>query len=326
MGPDEMMLSRVADSLYWISRLLERAEHTARLMEVQLNLMLDRGPMSSDRRWRHVLSVLGLDVSRERLTDTYSAMQALAFDLSEPSSILSSIASARENARQVREQISSEMWEQINRLFHEVRRLDVRNLSNTSPHDFLSSIREGIHLFQGITNSTMTHGEGWQFLELGRYLERARATCVLVGAHFREFPAPPDGDTGTGEHLEWVGLLRTCTAFEAFCKAYTADTRPDRVAEFLILHPRFPHSIRFSADRIASSLHAIGEISSARDRYEADRLAGRLRATIDFAQIDEIQSTGLQAFLDAILKQCALVHESLCETYIEYPIEAALAG
>jgi uncharacterized alpha-E superfamily protein len=313
------MLSRVADNLYWMSRYLERAEHAARIEGVHLNLMLEHEPASQDRRWQRVLAALGCADAVEG--DAFAAAQTFALN-----QIVHSIAEARENARQVREQISSEMWEQINRLFHEVRRLDVLNLSNSSPHEFLSSIREGIHLFQGITNSTMTHGEGWRFLELGRYLERARATCVLVGAHFREFPAPPDGDTGTGEHLEWVGLLRTCTAFEAFCKAYTADTRPDRVAEFLILHPRFPHSIRFSADRIASSLHAIGEISSARDRYEADRLAGRLRATIDFAQIDEILSTGLQAFLDAILKQCALVHESLCETYIEYPIEAALAG
>jgi uncharacterized alpha-E superfamily protein len=326
MGPDEMMLSRVADTLYWMSRLLERAEHTARLMEVQLNLLLDRSPMSADRRWRNVLSMLGLSCPPGEVKDTFSAVQSLAFDMDEPSSIVSSITSARESARQVREQISSDMWEQVNRLFHEVRRANVRDMTDSSLYEFLVAIREGIHLFQGITNSTMTHGEGWQFLELGRYLERARATCLLIGEHFREFPAPPDGDSGTGEHLEWVGLLKTCTAFEPFCKAYTADPLPERVAEFLILHPRFPHSIRFSANKVASALQAIGEISSARERAEADRLAGRLRATLDFAHIDEIMAMGLQPFLDGVLRQCALVHESLCETYIDYPIEAALAS
>ncbi len=326
MGSDEMMLSRVADTLYWMSRMLERAEHTARLMEVQLNLQLDRSPMSADRRWRNVLATLGIASPPGEVVDTYSAVQLLAFDTQESSSIVSSIAEARENARQVREQISSDMWEQVNRLFHEIRRANVRDMTDSSLYEFLSAIREGVHLFQGITNSTMTHGEGWQFLELGRYIERARSTCILVQEHFREFPAPPDGDSGTGEHLEWVGLLKTCTAFEAFCKAYTADPRPDRVAEFLILHPRFPHSIRFSANKIASSLQAIGEMSSAYDSAEADRLAGRLRATLDFADIDEIMSMGLHSFLDGVLRQCALVHESLCLTYIDYPIEAALAS
>ena len=320
-----MMLSRVADSLVWMSRYLERAEHTARLMEVQLNLLLDRSPISAERRWRHLFASLGLSYPARSAQDTRGVVNALAFDTAEPSSILSSIMSARENARQVREQISSEMWEQLNRLFHQVRRADIDDMADSSPHEFLVAIREGVHLFQGITDSTITHGEGWQFIQLGRFLERARTVSKLIVEHFREFPEPPDGDTGTGEHLEWIGLLKSCTAFEAFSKAYTADPLPDRVAEFLILHPRFPHSIRFSVERVASALRAIGESSSARNKAEAHRLAGRLRATLGFAHINEILSAGLQPFLDDIERQCALVHQALYDTYIDYPIESALA-
>ena len=150
------MLSRVAESLYWMSRYLERAEHTARLIDVQLNNMLDQAGGDTNLRWQRLLRGLHTPLP-EGDVDAYSITQALTFDTSNDSSIVSSIAAARENARQVREQISSEMWEQLNRLFHAVRR--------SSPEvwdarDFLQSIKEGAHLFQGITDSTMNHGEG----------------------------------------------------------------------------------------------------------------------------------------------------------------------
>src|SRR3974390_2962851 len=185
------MLSRVADSLYWMSRYLERAEHTARLIDVQLNLLLDRSPVSAERRWQHMLACLGLQRPYEGARDSYSVAQALAFDVSQPSSIVACIMSARENARQVREEISSEMREQMNRLFHEVRRAGMQDWEE-SPYQFLRGIREGGHLFQGITDSTMTHGQGWEFIQLGRYLERACAVSTLIRAQFRELPDVPE--------------------------------------------------------------------------------------------------------------------------------------
>jgi uncharacterized alpha-E superfamily protein len=273
-----------------------------------------------------MLACLGLKFPYEGAGDSYSLAQALAFDVSQPSSIVASIMSARENARQVREQISSEMWEQINRLFHEVRRTDMQDLWDTSPHDFLRTIREGIHLLHGITDSTMTHGEGWEFLQLGRYLERASSVSTLIRAQFREMPDTPERVAREGEHLEWIGLLKCCTAFEAFCKEYTVDARPDRVAEFLILHPDFPHSIRFSAKAAESALNLIGHESRAYNHVETDRLVGRLRSTLDFAHIDEILSGGIHSFLEGIERQVAQIHGAIHYTFIEYPIESALAG
>src|SRR5262245_21737927 len=217
------MLSRVCDSLYWMSRYLERAEHAARVINIQLSLMLERGGEPRDEDWARVIRLLGLEIeSGKRPQD---AAQSLLRDIGNKNSIVASIAAARENARQVREQIGSEMWEQLNRMFHTVRHSSVPPIWEA--RDFLQSIKDGAHLFQGITDSTMTHGEGWQFIQAGRYLERAVSVSTLVGAHFREFHSE-DHAAAERSYLEWIGLLRSCTAFWAYCKVYTADVRPDR--------------------------------------------------------------------------------------------------
>jgi uncharacterized alpha-E superfamily protein len=316
------MLSRVADSLFWMSRYLERAEHTARVMTVQLNLMLERGAGTDDRHWTRVLRSLG--------TENPDDLPALAFAQSllhstrSPASIVSCIIAARENSRQVREQISSEMWEQLNRLFHQVKRAD----SAGDVPDFLQAITQGAHLFQGITDSTMTHGEGWQFIQAGRYLERAGAVAMLLAVHFSEFhePSLDYAPRTEAEAIEWIGLLQSCTAFEAYCKAYTADLQPGRVGEFLVLNPVFPHSIRFSADALAAALKQIGAEVSSRRSARVERIAGRMQSTLAFGQIDEIMSGGLPSYLDTVRRQCAQVHSALYQTYIAYPVEAALGA
>jgi uncharacterized alpha-E superfamily protein len=310
------MLSRVADSLFWMSRYLERAEHTARVMNVQLNLMLERGAETDDRHWERVLRSLGIETEKD--LEAFAFAQSLLHSTSSPSSIVSCMSSARENARQVREQISSEMWERLNRLFHEVKDAD----EDGDARDFLQAIKEGVQLFQGVTDSTMTHGEGWQFIQAGRHLERAVAVAMLVGVHFEEFQAA----WGDLEPLEWIGLLQSCTAFEAYCKAYTAELRPDRVAEFLVLNPVFPHSVRFSADALAAALKQIGAEVSSRRSARVERIAGRMQATLAFGQIDEIVSGGLPAYLDTVRRQCVQVHSALYQTYISYPVEAALGA
>jgi uncharacterized alpha-E superfamily protein len=229
---------------------------------------------------------------------------------------------ARENSRQVREQITSEMWEQLNRMFIEVKRADAADAVDAvwDIDDFLYSIKEGAHLFQGITDSNMTHGEGWQFIQAGRSIERASALATLLDIHFREFY----GQAAEPEPLEWIGLLRSCTAFEAYCKAYTADLRPDRIAEFLVLNASFPHSIRFSADALETAMKQIGAEVSSRRSARVERIAGRMQATLAFGQIDEIMSGGLHAYLETVLRQCSQAHSALYQTYIAYPIEAAL--
>ena len=321
------MLSRVADSLYWMSRYLERAEHTARLIDVGLNLMLDQTAVAAERRWGRLLWSLNAPAQLAGSSDAYQIAQAMTFDASNETSIVSCIASARENLRQVREQISSEMWEQLNRLYLQVKGTRLDDIWNVSTHEFFRSVKEGAHLFQGITDATMNHGEGWQFMQAGRYMERAVETATLLDVYASEFLGQDGAEaSGPRSYLDWVGLLKACTAFEAYCKVYTADLRPERIAEFLLLNAECPRSVRFAADVMQSAFQAISEATAPRrSSGRVNRLAGRLRASLGFGQIVEIMETGLHAYLNDVRRQCAQIHEAIVQTYVAYPVETALA-
>jgi uncharacterized alpha-E superfamily protein len=321
------MLSRVADSLYWMSRYLERAEHTARLIDVGLNLMLDQTAAAAERRWGRLLGSLHAPPQLAGASNAYFITQAMTFDGANETSIVSCVASARENLRQVREQISSEMWEQLNRLYLQVRETRLDDIWNVSTHEFFRSVKEGAHLFQGITDATMNHGEGWQFMQVGLYMERAGATATLLDVYAGELMAPGAGADAGGPktYLDWVGLLKACTAFEAYCKVYTADLRPERIAEFLLLNAECPRSVRFAADVMQAAFQSIAEATAPRrSSGRVNRLAGRLRASLGFGQIDEIMETGLHAYLNDVRKQCAQIHEAIVQTYVAYPVETAL--
>jgi uncharacterized alpha-E superfamily protein len=315
------MLSRVCDSLYWMSRYLERAEHTARVLEVHLGLQLESFSAVSQRHWQRMITSLGLEPP-EGLSDP-ELVQWVCFDPSNRLSIVSSITFARDNARQVREHTSSEMWEQINILFHHVRSHAVQEDWEGEPADFLRSVRDGAHLFQGITDSTMSHGQGWQFIQLGRYIERVKAASLLLDHHFRHFQAEGAETINFEEHSEWIGLLKSLTAFEAYCKVYTADLKPARVAEFLLLSGEFPHSIRFAVDQIDTVMRALPEAMRPAGNRPA-RLAGKLRAMLSYAQMDEITAGGMHDFLDDVQRQCKQIHNAVQQVYIDYPIDAAV--
>lgn len=318
------MLSRVADSLYWMSRYLERAEHTARLIEVDLQLRLDQSPETSAGRWLRLLDALQTPAPQDTAIDAGSITNLLTLGRSNPSSILSCVSAARENLRQVREQCSSEMWEQLNRLYLQVNNTSKSESWLLNSHIFFRAVQEGAHLFQGVTDSTISHGEGWQYIQLGRYVERIDTLARLIGTHFVSLTHPPDQPIETEEYLEWVGLLKSCAAFEAYCKTYTAELRPLRVAEFLLLNPEFPHSVRFSVDMVQAALARIGEMTE-RKAEQPVRLAGRLQATLSFSQIDEILAAGASAYVDSVRWQCAQAHSAIHQVYFDYSVESALA-
>jgi uncharacterized alpha-E superfamily protein len=327
------LLSRVADSLYWMSRYLERAEHTTRLIEVNLNLMLDESAASAERRWQRVLLALGNPKDIEWKGDPYALTNDLTFDTSHKGSILSCIISARENSRHVREQISTEQWHRLNSLYLEVTRPDKRALhpetltyNSERQTEFLQHVMEAVHQFQGVTDSTMSHGEGWQFIQVGRYIERASATAKLLEAYHEDLWSLPDQIPGGNEYLDWMGLLRSATAFEAYCKVYTADLTPDRILEFLLLDEEFPHSLRFAIDSLQHALEAIHSESGKRRTLQLNRLAGRLQAGLSFSRVEDILEQDVIAYLRTIQAQCSEIHESIFEIYVDYSIQAALAG
>lgn len=320
------MLSRVADSLYWMSRYLERAEHTVRLFDVNMNLMLDRSTTSVEGRWKRVLAALGNPKEAPWANDYQQLAHTLTFDEDQPRSITACIVSARENARQVRDEISTEQWQQLNRIYHALSEMPTSADSERNLSNFLPRIMDGLHLFQGITDTTMSHGEGWQFIQLGRFLERASATATLLDLyHADTFTAPDGNSTGPPHYLEWVGLLRCCTAFEAYCTVYTADLTQERILEFLLLNREFPHSISFSIDALRLALRCIQKGRGSNTSDELSRLAGRLQASLSFGEISEVLERDPGEYLRDIQRQCSKIHELIYSVYIHYSVQAALA-
>ena len=314
------MLSRVADSLYWMSRYLERAEHTARLVDVSLNLLLDEPSDHGPVNWRRLLRSLDTPAP-ESGEEGYSIAYTLCFDEGNVNSIVRSVAAARENARQIREQISSEMYEHLNKMHLDLQRVDPMAVWNDQPHLFFQQIKDNAHLFQGITDSTLNHGQDWWFIQLGRAIERANNTSALLSVYFDEPPAPLDSDSETGGYLKWVGLLKSCSAFEAYCKYHRGGIRPERIAEFLVLDGDFPRSVRHCIDTVHKSLDNITQDTGALRAVKANRLAGKLQAQLAFSTIDDILTEGLPPFLQSIEDQCAAIHEAIYHVYIGYSVE-----
>ena len=318
------MLSRVADSLYWVGRYLERAEHSSRLLNVELQLWIDQSPELGAGRWRFLLEALRAPVMDGPVDPTH-LVNTLVFSRANPSSTVSCIASARENLRHVREQCSTGMWEQLNRVYLNLIERRPEEGFILKSHDFFLFVLEGAYLFHGVTDATMSHGEGWQFIQLGRNVERADSLTKLLETHFRRVALPLDNLIEDAGYLEWVGLLRGCEAFEAYCKSHTAEIRPLRVAEFLLLNPEFPHSIRFSVDRINAALHLIADLAERR-AAPPTRIAGRLRAQLSFSQIEEIMSQDIHTYLQSVRKECADLHSAIHGIYFDYPLETELAS
>jgi len=317
------MLSRVADSLYWMSRYLERVEHTARLLDLTLNQALDQSPDVARQRWQ--LTLASLRSPEPETLEAYPVTQFLTFDTQNKDSLVSCIMAARENARQIREQISSEMWEQLNHLYLSVRSADIHSIY-AQPHGFYGPIKSGSHMFQGITDSTLMRNEGWHFIQLGRCIERASSTATLLDVHLRSLLNMPEQTARGQDYISCVALLKSCTSFEAYCQTYTADLRPERIAEFLLLNPELPRSVRFAADSVQSSLEALAKLSGARKIGRSQRLAGKLRATLDYAQVDEVIADDIHSFLQNVQRQCSLIHTAILQQYIAYSVDTAMVA
>ena len=316
------MLSRVADSLYWMSRHLERAEHTARLVDIYLNSMLDQGPHSGASHQNLLLKSLGLTPKAER-ENSYDLARRLTFDRENPNSIVSSITIARENASQIREQISSEMYEQLNRLYLKVRAPNIVDEWNAQPSEFFAEVKEGAHLFTGVTLDTFAHGEQFFFIRVGKNLERAGSILNLLRAHAESLAIREKGESATaGNYLEWAGMLRSCSCFEAYCREYTADLNARRIVEFLLFDEEMPRSVRFCIDTLQRDLNAISKVTGRKRDTPLSRAAGKLRAQMDYTDTTEVLGDNLPAFLNTIAHSNSQIHAALFSTYIRYTVES----
>ncbi|RLT37693.1 MAG: alpha-E domain-containing protein [Chloroflexi bacterium] len=325
------MLSRAADSLYWMSRYMERAEHSARLINVHLNTMVGQSPSAAERHWQRFFDSLRIPAPLDEngqiyVPEPYDVIRSLTFDRANPDSLVANISAARENARQIREQLSSEMWEQINRTYLNLNQRNFDQVWNDQPHAFFREIENNTNLFQGLTGSTMMHDEGWRFIQMGGYLERAISTASLVDAHFGIFEDNGLEPLRTDEYLQWVGLLKSCSAFEAYCRIYTPTLHTGHIAEFLVLSPVLPRSLHFCADRMHQAVQQIASITGGGRSQRLTRLTGRLQAIVRYGQIDEILANGLHNFLNDFIDQCQQIHMAIYRAYVDYQVEQEAKG
>lgn len=313
-----MMLARVADSLYWIGRYVERAEHICRLSDVMLNATLDRSE-AANQVARIALAAVG-DPEMARAKTPYDAALALALDRSDRGSIYSSVAHARENARQVRDQITTETWERLNLIYLRMNDPDATHSFAEGSQLFLHDTIADLHLFKGAGDATMSHGEGWSFLLLGVYLERAQLIGSLLEVVFGEGRKRKP----VSDHFALTSVLRMGCALEPYLRVYTAEMQPRFILQFLTLDEDFPRSIRFCTQQIETHLAAIIRHSGMAGSVGPDRLAGRLRARLQYADMDELEAQGASPFLKTVLDECSAIHRSLYDTFVAYPLEERL--
>lgn len=303
------MLSRVAESLYWMSRYLERAENTARLLDVHLNLNMELTPSAGQRRYEDVLGALQVNFFESQLPSPTD----LTLDSLIAESISSSIGAARENARQIREQISSEMFEQINKLYLYIRSRPTQDRFAIEPNFVFGRVKDGVHLFTGITDSTMTHGQGWQWIRAGRYLERANLVVGLLSNHLRHLLE--ESETDPQHYSELLGLLKSCTAWEAYCKVNGAELTNLQVAEFLLLSREFPHSLAFSVQEMSKSLEALAQTTGMTAQVQLESKVGKLLSQLRYTSISELFEQSPIQFFQQVQSDMASVNNRLYQVY-----------
>ena len=320
------MLSRTADALYWMARNLERAEHSARVLAVKLEAMVDQTPEDEAEGWIRVVGALAWPMADAPAGEPLEIARQFALEKTHEHSIITNVRLARDNARQVRELISTEMWGQLNRLHLKLTAHDIARRWSMQPVTLLREVQDALLLFAGITDSTMQHGQGWHFIQLGRYIERALLVSRLLDLHFGQLPPDVPQHLRAPRYFERITLLKQCTAYEAYCKVYTAEVQHDKIAEFLMLDPLFPHSIRFSVDRVQEELGLLGRGGAPGRRASAERLAGRLKASLDFGQVDELLEGDIDGFLRNIQSVCNQIHQTVYDAFVGYSVDELLQG
>jgi uncharacterized alpha-E superfamily protein len=319
------MLSRVADALFWLSRYTERAENNARMLDVNLQLMLDAQLLSAKNQ-QHWESIIFTLEDNELFKKHYSqiskdtVVEFVTFDRKNPHSIYSCLASARENARTVREQMSVEMWEQINRMFLLFRSGEARRMFEGSTYEFFKWILEGSQLFQGITDATMSHDNGWEFIQLGKYLERADRTSRILDLKYHVLLPSGEQVGGNVDTIQWMAVLKSCSALEPYRKHYHGQVAPWRVVEFLVKNITFPRSVIFCVKSVDESLHKITGVERGDFNYkvEAERLSGKLLADLSYITTSEIFEFGLHQHLDKMQFRLIEISDSIYTEFCEW--------
>jgi uncharacterized alpha-E superfamily protein len=305
------MLSRVADSLYWMGRYIERAEHMARLLEVTRDLLVDLkevDPEEAKAQWDATVATLGV---------VDSGFEAIVVSPSEPTSVLSCIMHARENARQVREVIASEMWEHLNRAYwslHEAR--GVKDEARIA--DALADVQTTSFLWDGVTDGSMRRGEGWLFLKLGKFVERtdrlSRTISVRLAAKTKTAERSGSAASSEGENVMWLTLLRGAGALDAYHHAYPTGVDGRNVLSFLVFDRDFPRAVRYGTRVTLDFATRLSSMHGSPDD-PVGRAFGRMAAMLEYGDVDEVIARGTTAFLNEVLTETSAASSLLARKY-----------
>ncbi|MEP9364579.1 alpha-E domain-containing protein [Nocardioides sp. CN2-186] len=296
------MLSRIAESMFWIGRYVERAEDTARILDVQTQLLVEEGGLDEEDTCRTLLSIMGVEEVEETRVDISRVLSELAYDPDSPVSITAALGAARESARRARETLSVPMWEVINTTY---RAIPSGQFANMRPPGVFQWVRERAALVNGTADATMTRDEGWQFLMLGRCIERADMTSRLVAT----------ASIATAIGSPWTSTLRACGGYEAFLRTYRGIESERGAVEFLLLDRLFPRSVVFSlnrAEQCVDNLESGGQ--RAGFQSEAQRLLGRMRAELEYRSLSDVMAD-LPNEMERLQRTCALATEAVTRRY-----------
>jgi uncharacterized alpha-E superfamily protein len=322
----QSMLSRVANCLYWMSRFIERADNTARIVDTNLQLILDFRDLDDQslaEHWMPIIESTGDEekfLSRNPKATGQSVTEFLVFDAENQNSILSSVCQARENARMVRDQITVELWEELNRLYLWIRSDDALAVWRRSPAEFFGQIKNASLLLVGTIYATVVHNEGWYFMQVGKFLERADKITRILDVRHAIFPGK-DAPRAISQRdaLELSAVLRSCSGWDAYKAAYGAEVRPEWVAEMLLLSDDFPRSVRFCVEKLDDALRRISGVAPRRFSNDAEKLSGRLLAELEYGSTDEMLAIGIHDYLDQLQVKFNTIGEALFNAYISQP-------
>jgi len=313
------MLSRVANSMYWMCRLLERAENVSRFLSVNLNLLLDLSTYNQMQQWEPMIQITGDQDEYEKKYQDYSqknVIRFLTFDKDYANSIISCLITARENARSIREIISSDMWEQLNNFFLELKEAEANSWAYENPHKFFNIVKMRGHLFSGLLYSTMTHNEAWHFSRMGLLIERADKISRILDVKY--FLLLPKIDyVGTPyDNIQWAATLKSASALEMYRKRFHRISSQN-VSDFLVFEDKFPRSIRYCVNKAKESMHRITGSSMEASLTVAEKSIGRLKADLDYTDIKEVISTGMHEFIDNFQKKLNNVDNAINVTFFK---------
>jgi len=310
------MLSRTADHLFWLSRYIERAENTARMLDIAYQTSLQ--PQSADeseQTWRSLVSISELNTlfaGKFSVINGRNVMEFMVADESNLSSVFNCLRAARENARAVRGALTTEVWETMNQTWLEFRRLLREGALQRDPSQFFEWVKYRSHLSRGVTVGTMLQDEAFHFIRIGSFLERADNTARLLDVKFYRQEQTQGEHDAARDFYYWSAVLRSVSGFEIYRKVYSNVIQPDKVAELLILRPDMPRSLSHCITRMLANLKRVTNAQSG----ETLRRAGRLEAELAFGRIDEILAEGLHPFLDGFLAEVADLGSRISEDFL----------